>query len=45
MVKQLPEMPKCLYNKESALSEFKNQIMYKDGIVVTKATIVAHVED
>jgi hypothetical protein len=32
------------YDKESALSEFKNQIMYKDGIVITKATIVAHIE-
>ena len=33
------------YDKESALSEFKNQIMYKDGIVITKATIIAHIEE
>lgn len=33
------------YDDESALSEFKNQIMYKDGIVVTKATIIAHIKD
>jgi tetrahydromethanopterin S-methyltransferase subunit A len=33
------------FTEEDALAEFKQQLMYKHGVVVTQATIVAHLED
>ena len=33
------------YDEEDAIEEFKEQIMYKHGILVTSCIVVAHIKD